>query len=146
MASYAENVSIWWRHHEVVRSIQQLRLRISLHGPGCCKCTRMRWSRLKHYQKYTWFDCDFHIHIMMRSDNAQVGLCEGVHTQLTSMEFNDLISSSPRGCGWVIKSNGLSGDSGQRGPYSPYKPCNRSLYIGIIIFPHKDNTQSTGHN
>ena len=47
---------------------------------------------------------------------------------------------------WVIKFNGLSGDSGHRGPYSPYKPCNHSLYIGIIIFPHIDNPQSTGHN
>ena len=28
----------------------------------------------------------------------------------------------------------------------PYKPYNHSLYIGIIIFPHIDNTQSTGHN
>ena len=46
---------------------------------------------------------------------------------------------------WVIKFNGLAGDSWQRGPYSPYKPCNRSLYIGIIVFPHTDNTQSTGH-
>ena len=41
---------------------------------------------------------------------------------------------------WVIKFNSLSGDSGHRGPYSPYKPCNHSLYIGIIIFPHIDNT------
>ena len=32
-------------------------------------------------------------------------------------------------------------DSGHRGPCSPYKPCNHNLYIGIIIFPHKDNTQ-----
>ena len=47
---------------------------------------------------------------------------------------------------WVIKFNGLSGDSGHRGPYSLYKPCNHSLYIGIIIFPHIDNPQSTGHN
>ena len=47
---------------------------------------------------------------------------------------------------WVIKFNGLSGGSGQRGPYSPYKPCNHSLYIGIIIFLHIDNQQSTGHN
>ena len=45
---------------------------------------------------------------------------------------------------WVIKFNGLSGDSGQRGPYSPYKPCNHSLYIGIIIFPHlTHNLQAT---
>ena len=36
---------------------------------------------------------------------------------------------------WVIKFNGLSGDSGQPGPYSP---CNHSLQIGIIIFPHID--------
>ena len=35
---------------------------------------------------------------------------------------------------WV-KFNGLSGDIRHRGPYSPYKPCNNSLYIGIIIFP-----------
>ena len=47
---------------------------------------------------------------------------------------------------WVIKFNGLSGDSGQRGPYSRYKPCNHSLYIEDIIFPNIDNTQSTGHN
>ena len=46
----------------------------------------------------------------------------------------------------VIKFNSLSGDSGQWGAYSPYKPCNCSLYIGIIIPPHIDNTQSTGHN
>ena len=44
---------------------------------------------------------------------------------------------------WVIKFNSLSGDSRQRGPY---KQCTRSLYIGIIIFPHIDNTQYTGHN
>ena len=37
----------------------------------------------------------------------------------------------------MIKFDGLSGDSGQRGPY---KPCNHSLYIGIIIFPHIDST------
>ena len=44
-----------------------------------------------------------------------------------------------------LKFNSLSRDSGQQGPYSPYKPCNHSLYIGITIFPHIDNTQSTGH-
>ena len=50
---------------------------------------------------------------------------------------------------WVIRFNGLSGDSGQWDPYylyNPNKQCNRSLYIGIIIFPHKDNKQYTGHN
>ena len=25
-------------------------------------------------------------------------------------------------------------------------PCNHSLYIGIFMFPHIDNPQSTGHN
>ena len=40
--------------------------------------------------------------------------------------------------GWLIIFNNLSGDSGQWSPYSPYKPCNHSLYIGIIIFPHID--------
>ena len=44
---------------------------------------------------------------------------------------------------WLIKFNSLSGNRRQRGPYSPYKLCNHSLYIGIIIFPHIDNTQST---
>ena len=47
---------------------------------------------------------------------------------------------------WMIKFNGLSEDSRQRGPYGPYKPSNHSLYIRIIIFPHIDNMQSTGHN
>ena len=45
-----------------------------------------------------------------------------------------------------IKFIGLFGDRGHRGPYSPYKPCNHNLYIGIIIFPHTDNPQSTGYN
>ena len=29
--------------------------------------------------------------------------------------------------------------------YNPYKPCNHNLHIGIIIFPHIDNPQSTGY-
>ena len=58
----------------------------------------------------------------------------------------DTVVASRDNSEWVIKFNGLSGDSGQRGPYSPYTPCNHSLYIGIIIFPHIDDTQSTGHN
>ena len=41
---------------------------------------------------------------------------------------------------------GLLGDSGHRGPYSPYKPCNHNLYIGIIVFLHIDNPQSTGYD
>ena len=45
-----------------------------------------------------------------------------------------------------IKFFGLFGDRGHRGPHSPYKPCNHNLYIGIIIFPHIDNPQSTGNN
>ena len=35
---------------------------------------------------------------------------------------------------------------GQRGPCNPYKQCNHNLYIGIIIFPHIDNTHSTGYS
>ena len=35
----------------------------------------------------------------------------------------------------------LSGDSGQWSPCSPYKLCNKSLYNGLIIFPHTDNIQ-----
>ena len=45
-----------------------------------------------------------------------------------------------------IKFIDLFGDRGHRGPYSPYKPCNHNPYIGIIIFPHTDNPQSTGYN
>ena len=45
-----------------------------------------------------------------------------------------------------IKFISLFGDRGHRDPYSPYKPCNHNLYIGIIIFPHIDNPQSTGYN
>ena len=45
-----------------------------------------------------------------------------------------------------IKFIGLFKSRGHRGPYSPYKPCNHNLYIGIIIFPHIDNPQSTGYN
>ena len=45
-----------------------------------------------------------------------------------------------------IKFIDLFEDRGHRGPYSPYKPCNHNLYIGIIIFPHIDNPQSTGYN
>ena len=45
-----------------------------------------------------------------------------------------------------IKLIGLFGDRGHRGPYSQYKPCNHNLYIGVIIFSHIDNPQSTGYN
>ena len=45
-----------------------------------------------------------------------------------------------------IKFIGLFEDRGHRGPYSPYKPFNDNLYIGIIIFPHIDNPQSTGYD
>ena len=45
-----------------------------------------------------------------------------------------------------IKFIGLFEDRGHRGPYSPYKPFDHNLYIGIIIFPHIDNQQSTGYN
>ena len=43
-----------------------------------------------------------------------------------------------------IKFIGLFEDRGHQGSYSPYKPFNHNLYIGIIIFPHIDNPQSTG--
>ena len=45
-----------------------------------------------------------------------------------------------------IKFIGLFEDRGHRAPYSPYKPFNHNLYIGIIIFPHIDNPQSTGYD
>ena len=36
--------------------------------------------------------------------------------------------------------------SRQWGSCNPYKPCNHNLYIGMIIFPHIDNPQSTDYN
>ena len=36
-------------------------------------------------------------------------------------------------------------DSGHRGPCNPYKLGNHNLYTGIIIYPHIDNTKSTGY-
>ena len=71
-----------------------------------------------------------------------IGGC-GVVTKVGQMDgHDDRLKDSE----WVIKFNSLSGDSRQWGPYSPYKPCNHSLYIGIIIFPNIDNPQSAGHN
>ena len=45
-----------------------------------------------------------------------------------------------------IKFIDLFGDRGHRSPYGPYQSCNDNLYIGMIIFPHIDNPQSTGYN
>ena len=46
----------------------------------------------------------------------------------------------------VLRQVHLIVNNGQRGPCNPYKPCNHNLYIGINIFPHIDDTQSTGYN
>ena len=48
--------------------------------------------------------------------------------------------------GGEIKFICLLEDRGHQGTYSPYKLFNHNLYIGIIIFPHIDNPQSTGYN
>ena len=37
-------------------------------------------------------------------------------------------------------------DSGHKGPCSPYKPYNYNPYIGIIIVPYINSTQTTGYN
>ena len=61
-----------------------------------------------------------------------------VYNKLKLLEWKIVYHNSPtrsyndRVSGWVIKFNGLSGDSRQQGPYSPYKPCNHSLYIGCL--------------
>ena len=41
---------------------------------------------------------------------------------------------------WVIEFNGLS-----RAVTASFIQCNYNLYIGIIIFPHIANTQSTAY-
>ena len=58
------------------------------------------------------------------------------HWTLTKRSLRNLIRKL-RLCfsEWVIKFNGISGDSRQRGPCSPYKQCNHSLYIRITISP-----------
>ena len=58
--------------------------------------------------------------------------------------YEDTLSGI-RGWFWERGREGFLGDRGHQRPYSQYKPCNHNLYIGIIIFPHIDNTQSTGH-
>ena len=45
-----------------------------------------------------------------------------------------------------IKFIGLFADREHQGPHSPYKPYNHNLYIGMIIFPHIDNPQSTAYD
>ena len=62
------------------------------------------------------------------------------------MYVEDVYVIFPREREREIKFIGLFEDRGHRGPYSPYKPFNHNLYIGIIIFPHIDNPQSTGYN
>ena len=47
---------------------------------------------------------------------------------------------------WVIKFNGLSRTMDIKVHVIHISPCKHSLYIGIIIFPRIDNTQSTGYN
>ena len=83
------------------------------------------------------------LHILHTSHMWKLSMKWLFFSKIIKKTFHTLLV---QGCEWVIKFNGLSGDSGQQGPYSPYKPCNHSLYIGIIIFPHIDNTQSRGHN
>ena len=153
MASNAENVSIWWRHHEF-RSY-----------PGCCELNvsitqiKTKWSKQMKYVHNTNYIHEamdirlgksvevflapkrpFHIHIFRTE-----------HVIQNEYKINHMVQLLRKlSCNWsewVIEFNGLSGDSGERGPYSPYKTCTHSLYIGIIIFPHIDNPQSTGgHN
>ena len=64
-----------------------------------------------------------------------------IHTNSSAGKSGDVES---HGGEWV-KFNGLFRDIGHQGPCGPYKLCNHNLYIGIIIFPHIDNTQYTGH-
>ena len=43
MASYAENVSIWWRHHNYLDSHYQLRYKISTADSSAKWCTHYHW-------------------------------------------------------------------------------------------------------
>ena len=73
------------------------------------------------------------------------GLCEG-NSPVTGDGENVSIWWCHHVTEREIKFIGIFEDRGHRGPYSPYKPLNHNLYIGIIIFPHIDNSQSTGYN
>ena len=64
--------------------------------------------------------------------------------QLTRYSFQNILSHSiPER---EIKFICLFWDGGNRALYSLYKLCNHNVYIGISIFPHIDNPQSTGYN
>ena len=89
--------------------------------------------RVLHYRYHNW--------------TLTLGLLVSCHCDL--VDTNQLVSwerEREREREREIKFIGLFEDRGHRGPYSPYKPFNHNLYIGIIIFPHIDNPQSTGYN
>ena len=76
--------------------------------------------------------CSYKHHVVMSHeclDRVQSGVLLSKASNVRGERENKFIS--------------LLGDRRHRGPY---KPCNHILYIGIIIFPHIDNPQSTGYN
>ena len=80
--------------------------------------------------------------------NYDVIVMVSIHLQIRLWTYNRYSIAHP--CGGErereIQFIGLFEDRGHQGPYTPYKPFNHNLYIGIIIFPHIDNPQSTGYN
>ena len=100
------------------------------------------WLSLRAF----WGMADIGVHVVQTS-LVIIAYTLGSFSSLTQITHNlqDTINFTKKS-EWVIIFNCLSGDSGQWGPYIPCEPCNHSLYIGIIIFPHIDNAQSTGHN
>ena len=68
---------------------------------------------------------------------------------ITSVLFSFLImqlASSQQVSDWVNKFIGLPRTTTNHVSYKQQKPCYHDIYIGIVIFRHKDNTQSTDCN
>ena len=74
--------------------------------------------------------------------DPDLGLCVFFNKQGVSK--TTLLSNSSSFIHFIIRSEWsiLTAflDSIPQGPCNPYKLCNPHLYIGIIIFPHIDNT------
>ena len=114
----------------------------------CCLCSNhvqwiQQWQPHQSFQVqlfYAEFLCFIGIHWLLSVSN-----CSFVTIASNRTVWHCIVISL-----WErereIKFIGLFEDRGHRGSYSPYKPFNHNLYIGIIIFPHIDNPQSTGYN
>ena len=96
------------------------------------KIKEISWTKddLVHWDIYTNYQQAEYIDYLLQDCCTPHEMLQGVHSHWCDrFDLNQCMISE-----WVIIFISLSGDSRQQGPYSPYKPCNRSLYIGIIMY------------